>query len=110
VANVDETKTIAKAGPWSLEQTTAVGVYPGGGTPEGIDDLAGNVWEWCLNKRDDLDAVAPDTSGAARALRGGSWYRYPDFARADFRYRVRPDLRSGNRGFRLLSSVPIRVR
>ncbi|NCQ25927.1 MAG: formylglycine-generating enzyme family protein, partial [Armatimonadetes bacterium] len=27
--------------------TTPVGIYPLGRTPEGIDELAGNVWEWC---------------------------------------------------------------
>ena len=26
---------------------TPVGIYPLGNTPEGICDLAGNVWEWC---------------------------------------------------------------
>ncbi|MBA4392815.1 MAG: hypothetical protein C0407_04595, partial [Desulfobacca sp.] len=29
-----------------LEKTTAVGIFPKGETPEGIADLAGNVWEW----------------------------------------------------------------
>jgi formylglycine-generating enzyme required for sulfatase activity len=108
LANVDE--AIAEAGPWSLKQTTAVGVYPHGGTPEGIDDLAGNVWEWCLNKQDGLDTLAPDTIGAPRALRGGSWNYVPEGARADFRFGDFPGGRPVSGGFRLFSSVPIRAR
>ncbi len=28
---------------------TPVGIYPLGSTPEGICDLAGNIWEWCAD-------------------------------------------------------------
>ena len=104
-ANVDEKP--AKQGDWYLEQTTAVGLYPHGRSPYGVEDLAGTVWEWCLNKYDDLDLVAADTSAAARALRGGSWLLNPDLARADNRSRYLPVDRNDLRGFRLCSSVPI---
>ena len=104
-ANVDEKP--AKQGDWYLEQTTAVGLYPHGRSPYGVEDLAGTVWEWCLNKYDDLDLVAADTSAAARALRGGSWLYYPGYARADSRSRNHPVPRDVSRGFRLCSSVPI---
>jgi hypothetical protein len=111
LANVDDTDRYdsdkRKAGPWFLDQPTAVGVYPHGRSPYDIEDLAGTVWEWCLNKRDDLDAVVADNSGAARALRGGSWTSHPHFARAVFRLTNRPGSRDGDWGFRLLSSVPI---
>ena len=36
-----------------LSRTTAVGMYPDGATAQGVLDLAGNVWEWCLNKYED---------------------------------------------------------
>ena len=39
---------------------------------EGLPDMAGNVWEWCLNKYADPYASAADTSGDARVLRGVS--------------------------------------
>ncbi|WP_200284610.1 SUMF1/EgtB/PvdO family nonheme iron enzyme [Rhabdochromatium marinum] len=104
-ANVDEKGE--DVGQWYLEQTTAVGLYPHGCSPYGVDDLAGNVWEWCLNKHDDVASIAPDKSGDRRALRGGSWIYDPDFARAIYRFRTPPGFRDLNGGFRLLSSVPI---
>ena len=109
-ANVDETDTIdgrEKAGPWYLRQTTAVGLYPQGHSPYGVADMAGTVWEWCLNRDEDPEQTEPDVSGASRALRGGSWLNHPARGRADFRPGNRPVRRLDLRGFRLLSSVPI---
>ncbi len=106
LANVDETR-VSSAGKWYLGQTTAVGVYPHGRSPYDVDDLSGNVWEWCLNKYDDLEAIAPDKTGNWRALRGGSWFLNPDYARVGYRRRYYPVSRNDGRGFRLLLSVPI---
>jgi formylglycine-generating enzyme required for sulfatase activity len=44
--------------------TTPVGRYPEGATPEGLMDMAGNVWEWMENLHEKFGAPA---------LRGGSW-------------------------------------
>ena len=104
-ANVDE--TVQKDGPWYLEQTTAVGVYPHGAAPEGVEDLSGGVWEWCLNRYYDPSNTRVDVSGDWRALRGGSWVSTPDDARAGDRDGLPPVNRYDDIGFRVLSSVPM---
>ncbi|MFZ4986710.1 MAG: formylglycine-generating enzyme family protein, partial [Blastocatellia bacterium] len=77
-------------------------------SPFGIYDLAGNVWEWCLNERKE-PLVEParinlgDTAG--RPLRGGSWFYGLDDARAVFRLDLRPYLRYDFVGFRVVSVV-----
>lgn len=104
-ANINEKRT--EADEWSLEQTTAVGVYQHGASSEGALDLSGNVWEWCLNKYDRPSETAADTSGHTRVVRGGSWYYFPDFARAAQRFGLVPVYRNDYYGFRLVSSAPI---
>jgi formylglycine-generating enzyme required for sulfatase activity len=51
-------------------------MYPLGATPQGVLDMAGNVWEWCLNTYDQLDTTI-STSGE-RVLRGDSWLTDPE--------------------------------
>jgi len=103
-ANVRE--RAEKAGPTSLGQTTAVGLYPHAASPYGVEDLAGNVWEWCLNEYDNPDRTEPG-GYAPRALRGGSWDLYPELARASDRYGSDPDNADYNIGFRVMCSSPM---
>jgi formylglycine-generating enzyme len=42
-----------------------VGSFPAGASPQGIQDMAGNVFEWTTN--------ANDAKGKMRVARGGSW-------------------------------------
>ncbi|MCQ1548156.1 MAG: formylglycine-generating enzyme family protein [Candidatus Accumulibacter phosphatis] len=108
-ANIDETARWGreKIGEWSLGQTTAAGVYPHGASAEGVLDLSGNVWEWCLNQYDHPERILSDTSGQTRVLRGGSWDDDAASARASLRGRGFPDSRFDFVGFRLVSSAPI---
>ncbi len=65
-----------------MGHTTVAGLYPDGATPEGIMDMAGNIWELCLNGWEQPDlSVIPDINQIVqssepdhlKALRGGSW-------------------------------------
>jgi formylglycine-generating enzyme required for sulfatase activity len=79
--------------------TTPVGRYPEGATPVGLYDMAGNVWEWQENWREDITG--------ARALRGGSWSVYSEYLCCSARTFYYPELRSNNYGFRVLRPSPL---
>ncbi len=53
------------SGDSPLTGTCAVGAYPAGDSPQGIHDLAGNVFEWTTSRL--------DKKGLDRVGRGGSW-------------------------------------
>jgi hypothetical protein len=76
---------------------TPVGLYPCGATPEGVQDMAGNVWEWV----DDWY----DESHTGRALRGGSWNVAGSYLRASFRSGGGPLYGYGDIGFRVARGV-----
>ena len=71
--------------------TAPVGRYKP--TPEGIYDLAGNVWEWTMSGE-----IRP---GALATLRGGSWaYFRPECLKPAYIYTVPMDLVAPTVGFR----------
>jgi energy-coupling factor transporter ATP-binding protein EcfA2 len=98
VANTDEA---------GIGRSTAVGIYPGGRSTQGVYDLAGNVEEWCRNPYKDPKQVAPGRD-ESRVLRGGSWRDFRDGARADLRSGYLPFNRLDDVGFRVLCGAPIR--
>lgn len=77
-------------------KTTPVGSYPSGATPEGLMDMAGNVWEWMENWYDKDEDW--------RALRGGSWSSSSENLPCAARYHAYPDVVWGlNIGFRVVA-------
>ena len=67
-----------------------VGSFPGGASPYGALDMAGNVWEWVADWYDDSyygdspyeNPTGPPT-GTERAQRGGAWYDNESWVRCD---------------------------
>ncbi len=86
--------------------TSAVGSYPP--NDYGLNDMAGNVWEWCLDwygedyyrHSPSQDPTGPET-GQYHSMRGGSWYRNGECDyRCTHRIRNAPDDTKGYFGFR----------
>jgi len=90
----------------SLSRTTAVGMYPAGASPVGALDMAGNVWEWCLNEYDKPKNINLSIS-SRRVVRGGSWNFHSVLARAAYRRNYNPVNRLSPQGFRVVCSSPI---
>jgi formylglycine-generating enzyme required for sulfatase activity len=82
-----------------LDRTSPAGSYAQGASSEGVLDLAGNVWEWCLNEYQKPDRTKPWVE-RSWVLRGGSWCDGQDCARAD--YPFPPIYRYYNIGFRVV--------
>ena len=80
-------------------------MYPAGATlgQAAIWDMAGTVWEWCLNKFDRSEESRSHADNFdSRVLRGGSWYSFLVLARSAYRLRNSPDLRANLIGFRVV--------
>ena len=82
--------------------------YRRGVTAEGVWDLAGNVWEWCLDwygkypgAPQPSDPTGP-TEGEYRVLRGGSFYSAPRLLRVAWRDLGHPGNRFSGVGFRVV--------
>jgi len=60
---------------YRIGHPTPVGTYEKGKTPEGLYDLAGNVWELCDGRWRAYawEGAAPEPRTSAWTIRGGSW-------------------------------------
>jgi formylglycine-generating enzyme required for sulfatase activity len=88
-----------------VRTTVPAGIFPGGRSVHGCDDLSGNIFEWTASEPklypQRPDAVASDAPEAVRICRGGSW-RHPKVrARAAYRGRGQCFVRNDDLGFRL---------
>jgi formylglycine-generating enzyme required for sulfatase activity len=88
-------------------ESSPVGAFPFGASPFGVEDLAGNVWEWCLDYFEPYRGVAKvnphgPTAGAKRVLRGGSWKSRFNSLRATTRNSNVPSYSCNDLGFRIV--------
>lgn len=88
-----------------------VGTYPAGVGPYGAMDMAGNVWEWVLDRYGPYDKTERNNpegpaSGYNRVLRGGSWLNEDRLIRTSSRSYSNPDYSSIGIGFRCAFPQP----
>ncbi|MEM6282064.1 MAG: DUF559 domain-containing protein [Chloroflexota bacterium] len=83
-------------------RSTAVGMYPHGEAVCGALDMAGNLWEWCLNELSNYDQIGLDDTNSNRALRGGSFNSEAGYTRCALRHDYYPYWYNNSNGFRVL--------
>jgi formylglycine-generating enzyme required for sulfatase activity len=111
----------ANTGESGIGETSAVGCFPGGASPYGAMDMAGNVWEWTLSRWGHTSIRQPDYgypynpadgredpgSPDLRVVRGGSWNDYQRYARCASRDRFIPDVFDDFVGLRVVVSLAL---
>ena len=88
-------------------ESAPVGSYPRGASPFGIEDMAGNVFEWCGDffepyRGRERHNPRSATTNAKRIYRGGSWKSRAVNLRATARNFNLPDYSSNDVGFRIV--------
>lgn len=87
-------------------ESAPIGSFPRGASPFGIEDMAGNVWEWCGDFLQDYKATAKTNprgpaAGAKRVHRGGSWKSRFASLRTTARSSNLPNYSCNDLGFRI---------
>jgi formylglycine-generating enzyme required for sulfatase activity len=90
--------------------TSPVGAFSAGASFFAIEDMAGNVWEWCLDFYQQLAGCAKinprgPASGLKRVYRGGSWKSRFTNLRASARSSNAPNYSCNDLGFRVVCEV-----
>lgn len=97
-----------------IGSATTVGTFPHSASPYGVEDMAGNVWEWTnsavarfpYNPADGREDPGIDKP---RVIRGGSWRSYPTQVRAASRVGLVAGDRRDDVGFRVVISPLIKT-
>ncbi|MBN2307842.1 MAG: SUMF1/EgtB/PvdO family nonheme iron enzyme, partial [Candidatus Hydrogenedentes bacterium] len=93
-----------------LNTPSIVTMHEDGATPDGIYDLAGNVYEWTLDPfvpyTSRIQGNGPPADEPRRVVRGGSWHSPPHELRCTFRKGLFPETQLATVGFRCV--VPAR--
>lgn len=109
VVMADPTSDVPGCGNGSA---TSVGSKPLGASPDGVRDMAGNVWEWVADWYAAYDAEETDNPtgpdlGTDRVARGGSWHdSYPSYFRTSWRAHSAPTHVANDLGFRCARTPP----
>ena len=94
-------------------RTSAVGAFPGGATPYGVEEMSGNVWEWTRSIWGDYPYPKPGElrqqredlkARGQRVLRGGAFSSDHEFVRCASRFDYDPASRDDLGGFRVVVS------
>lgn len=87
--------------------TAPVGSFPSGRSPFGVDDMAGNVWEWVEDwfdpeyyRRSPAADPVNGTRTGRKVIRGGGWGNDPWGLRSTLRHANPPDIGLSMVGFR----------
>jgi formylglycine-generating enzyme required for sulfatase activity len=88
-------------------ESSPVGAFPRGASPFGIEEMAGNVWEWCSDYFEPYKALAKvnphgPPHGAKRVYRGGSWKSRFASLRTTTRNANAPNYSCNDLGFRIV--------
>jgi formylglycine-generating enzyme required for sulfatase activity len=100
-----------------LGRPSPVGLFPAGRSEEGVEELAGNVWEWTADllrcypdgepfEDKEFAGLSAGDASTRRVMRGGSWDDPARGCRVSYRGAGRPSGRWDFVGLRLVRSGP----